>query len=145
MVLRDGNAYLEKPETPCRKDYYKIMSVLAPNADYHFYRQNNHLMVHGTSVAGVAKKYGVSQKNVTKLPLSTRYLVKDANLWSHKRGLSTGPLLVDSNGKTISDPRRAARDYGDLNYREYCQTFCVHKTQGQNYRNLVETQFQLSK
>jgi hypothetical protein len=47
------------------------------------------------------------------------------NLWAHKQGWGTRPLLVDASGKTITDPRRANRNYGRLNYSNLCGVFCV--------------------
>jgi hypothetical protein len=32
-------------------------------------------------------------------------------LWSHKTGWAGGPLIVDASGKTITDPRKADRNY----------------------------------
>jgi hypothetical protein len=46
-------------------------------------------------------------------------------LWSHKQGFATGPVLVDASGKTITDPRRANRNYPGLNYSKFCSAYCV--------------------
>jgi len=46
------------------------------------------------------------------------------NLWSHKQGWATGPLLVDARGKVITDPRKASRNYG-YNYSKFCGAYCV--------------------
>ena len=48
-----------------------------------------------------------------------------ANVFSHKRGWATGPLLVDAKGKAIIDPRKASRNYPGLSYGKYCSSFCV--------------------
>lgn len=50
-----------------------------------------------------------------------------SGVWSHKRGWSTPPLLRDAKGKVVWDPVRANRNYGDLNYKRYCSSFCVKK------------------
>jgi len=47
------------------------------------------------------------------------------NLWAHKQGWGTRPILVDAKGKVITDPRRANRNYGRLNYTKLCGVFCV--------------------
>jgi len=46
------------------------------------------------------------------------------NLWAHKLGWGTRPLLVDAKGKTITDPRTANRKY-DFNYTKLCGSYCV--------------------
>jgi len=46
------------------------------------------------------------------------------NLWSHKQGWATGPLLVDASNKVIIDPRKANRRYG-YNYSKFCSAYCV--------------------
>lgn len=51
-------------------------------------------------------------------------------LWSHKQGFATGPVLVDASGKTITDPRRANRNYPGLNYSRFCSAYCVRAGAG---------------
>jgi len=46
------------------------------------------------------------------------------NLWAHKLGWGTRPLLVDASGKTILDPRSANRKY-DYDYSTLCGSYCV--------------------
>ena len=46
-------------------------------------------------------------------------------LWSHKQGFGAGPVIVDVSGKTISNPLRANRNYGALNYSKFCSAYCV--------------------
>lgn len=48
------------------------------------------------------------------------------NLWAHKLGWGTRPLLVDASGRTIVDPRRANRNY-ELKYKQFCGAYCVKK------------------
>ena len=52
-------------------------------------------------------------------------IVFRANVFSHKRGWATGPLLKDARGNMIKDPRTSSRDYSTLNYDKYCSSFCV--------------------
>ena len=54
-----------------------------------------------------------------------RILKFKANVFSHKRGWATGPLLVDAKGKAITDPRKSSRAYTGLSYKKYCSSFCV--------------------
>jgi hypothetical protein len=83
-------------------------------------------------------KLGDTQESVAKffkVPLSrvkragkfapNKRLVFKANVFSHKRGWATGPLLTDASGKSIRDPRKADRNYPGLNYEKYCSSFCV--------------------
>jgi len=47
-------------------------------------------------------------------------------LWSHKTGWAGGPLLVDASGKTISDPRKANRNYiPGYHYTKFCSAYGV--------------------
>jgi hypothetical protein len=48
------------------------------------------------------------------------------NLWAHKLGWGTPPILVDASGKTIYDPRKANRKY-DFNYTTLCGGYCVRR------------------
>jgi hypothetical protein len=61
------------------------------------------------------------------------------NLWSHKQGWATGPLLVDAKGHTISDPRKADRSYKPgFHYTTFCSAYGVKKgevTTGNNNGN----------
>ena len=44
--------------------------------------------------------------------------------WSHKPG--SGPVTnVDAEGNLITDPDKADRNYGDLNYTKVCKKMCV--------------------
>jgi hypothetical protein len=44
--------------------------------------------------------------------------------WSHKPGY-TAVSDVDAGGDEITDPETADRDYGDINYSEYCGCLCI--------------------
>lgn len=46
------------------------------------------------------------------------------NLWAHKLGWGTRPLMVDASGQTITDPRKANRNYG-YHYKTLCGVYCV--------------------
>lgn len=47
-------------------------------------------------------------------------------LWSHKTGWAGGPLIVDASGKTITDPRKADRNYKPgFHYSKFCSAYGV--------------------
>lgn len=117
----------------CGKSAYGIMLFTDPNRDYHWYRQHKHVLYRlktPTTVAELAKRFKVSPKAITapSLNVGSLVLIRNAWVWSHKRGLSgEGPVLVDALGEIIFDPRKASRDYGDLNYTQFCGAFCRGK------------------
>ena len=126
-----GRGYAVNPDAPCRRGYYKIMGFIDPNNDHHWYRQHRDVLMRtsGRPVRDLARNIGIG---ANKLLTSTNaphrgdlVLADDAGLWSHKRGFATAPLLRDSCGKLIRDPRTACRNYGDLNYTQFCGAFCV--------------------
>lgn len=49
------------------------------------------------------------------------------NIWSHKRGWGEGPLVTDASGNLITNPLKANRNYGMLNYSTFISAFCVKK------------------
>jgi len=78
----------------------------------------------------VAKFFNVPESRIKRagtFKLGKRIVFR-ANVFSHKRGWATGPLLTDAKGKAIIDPRKASRDYPGLNYEKYCSSFCVKNT-----------------
>lgn len=120
------------PAARCPKGSYKIMSFIDPGKDYHWYRQAGHALYRmrpGDTLASVAKELRVPRSAVVPPTPAPRpgdlVFVRNANVFSHKQGLATGPLLRDRSGKVIPDPRRANRDYGDLNYTRFCSAMCV--------------------
>lgn len=129
--------------TRCPKHGYLIMLVLWPRGDYHWYRKHSDVLYrvkHPRSIASIAKEFGVAPSaiDIPKYPDATNtdtvtegalILIRGANVWSHKRGLSEeGPLLHDACGKVIKDPGASCRDYGyGTNYHKVCQTFCFKK------------------
>ena len=61
-------------------------------------------------------------------------------LWSHKTGWAGGPLIVDASGKTITDPRKADRNYTPgFHYTKFCAAYGVRlglaKTGANSNRN----------
>lgn len=134
-VLADnpGKVYLVDYKTKCRKGFYKIMMFVAPtndyrdpNGDFHFYKQHSQVkytVKPGDTPASLSKFFQTPVRGPLK-PGKTITVRK--NLFSHKMGWGTGPLLVDSNNNIIVDPILTARDYG-YNYTDYCSSFCVKK------------------
>lgn len=135
-VISDNpkKVYKVKPVMRCKKGFFKIMMFTSPDGDFHFYKQ------HG--VCEYKVQPGDTMKKIAgffKIPVSRvqtaakraggfregRRIVFKVNLWSHKRGWATGPLLTDAKGKMIKDPRKARRDYPGLNYSNFCSAFCV--------------------
>jgi hypothetical protein len=143
-VISDNpkKVYIAKATDRCKKGYYKAMMVVAPSnkygnltGDFHFYKQHGdaiHPIKEGDTYTSIAKMYGVPISRVRKAgPLKVGKKLKfKVNLFSHKQGWATGPLLRDSCGKLIRDPRKACRNYG-YNYSKYCTSFCV-KNRGIN-------------
>lgn len=134
-VLLDNprKVYRVKPESPCKLGFYKIMMVTTGRSkfnmfsDFHFYKQHGvitYTIKKGDTYKSLAQTFGITPRTIGPL-LPGRQFTFKKNLWSHKRGWATGPLLVDACGKTIKDPRKACRNYGQLDYSRVCGSFCV--------------------
>ncbi len=52
------------------------------------------------------------------------YRQNDDGYWSHKPGYKPS-TLYDASGKLITNPKKANRNYGRLNYKDFCGYFCV--------------------
>jgi LysM repeat protein len=146
-VIADNprKVYKVKAETRCRPGFYKIMMVVAPSnkygnstGDFHFYKQHgmvDHTLTQGQTLKQVAEKYNVPYSRILKAangrkPVKGMKLKFKVNMWSHKMGWATGPLIRDAKKKIIKDPRTASRKYG-YNYSKYCCSMCV-KNRGIN-------------
>ena len=130
--------YRAKANEKCKKGYYKIMMFVCPGrptnyirqGDFHFYKQHSvveYKIKTGDTMVSVAKFFKVPESRVKRggsFGVGKRIIFK-ANVFSHKRGWATGPLLTDAKGKVIVDPRTASRNYPGLNYERYCSSFCV--------------------
>jgi hypothetical protein len=136
-VISDNpkKVYKAKAEERCRKNYYKVMMVVAPTnqyheptGDFHFYKQHGSVkykVKKADTVQSIAKFFQIPMTRLPKkLPETGSYIRFRANVFSHKLGWATGPLLTDASGKVIKDPRTANRKYG-FNYSKYCCSFCV--------------------
>lgn len=58
------------------------------------------------------------------------------NLWSHKQGWASGPLMIDASGKTIVDPRRSNRSWKPgFHYTKFCSAYGVRRGVAQTGNN----------
>jgi hypothetical protein len=144
----------KKVATPCKPGYYKIMAFVAPvndmkepYGDFHFYKQIGavrYRLAKGDTVKNLAKFFRVKEsiisealKRQTRPRTTTNGMIGElntnhtgkiidfpVNLWAHKLGWGTRPLLVDAKGKTIRDPRKANRKYA-FHYDTLCGGYCV--------------------
>lgn len=130
--------YKVAANTKCKKGYYKIMMFVSPGrptnyirqGDFHFYRQHGvveYKIKPNDTISSVAKFFKVPASRIVKAGKFKvgKRIVFRANLFSHKRGWATGPLLTDAKNNIIRDPRKSSRDYTGLNYEKYCSSFCV--------------------
>ena len=130
--------YLAKAEEKCKPNHFKVMMFVAPGNKrnyfrqgyFHFYKQHGSVeykVKASDTYDAIAKFFKVPILRVKRAgKLAPGKLLKfKANVFSHKRGWATGPLLVDAKGKSIQDPRTASRNYPGLNYQKYCSSFCV--------------------
>ena len=122
----------------CKKSFYKIMMFMAPGSssnffsqkDFHFYKQHGlvqHKVKKGDTYQSIAAFFKIPESRVRragKLIVGNKIIIR-TNVFSHKRGWATEPLLTDAKGKVIKDPRTAKRNYDGLNYSSYCGSFCV--------------------
>ena len=131
--------YKVDAETKCKPNHFKIMMFVAPGetknyfrqGDFHFYKQHGFVeykVKRGNTYESIARFFQVPLsrvKNCGGKCIPGRILKFKANVFSHKRGWATGPLLVDAKGKAITDPRKSSRAYTGLSYKKYCSSFCV--------------------
>ena len=58
------------------------------------------------------------------------------NLWSHKQGWASGPLMIDASGKTIVDPRKSNRSWKPgFHYTKFCSAYGVKRGIAQTGNN----------
>lgn len=127
-----------RPDQRCPAGHKKIMAVIAPGRDFHFYSYHRDLIYEvrtPRTADDLAKEFGVPLRYIDVpgdgsgsgiIPAGTRVYIRKAKVWSHKQGFSPdGPILKDACGKIIKDPRNACRNYGDLDYSKDCSAFCL--------------------
>jgi hypothetical protein len=74
----------------------------------------------------VLNKLTAASKNAS-LPVG-KVIDFPVKLWSHKTGWAGGPLIVDASGKTITDPRKADRNYKPgFHYTKFCSAYGVRR------------------
>jgi hypothetical protein len=129
-----GKVYKVNPVLRCKRGFFKIMMFTSPQGDFHFYKQHGvceYKVQPGDTLTKVSKFFRVPVERIRAAANKAggfkegKRIVFKVNLWSHKRGWATGPLLVDAKGKMIRDPRTASRNYPGLNYSNFCSAFCV--------------------
>lgn len=134
LLDNPGKVFKCSATSKCPKGFYKMMMFIARHGqefdDFHFYRQHSEVhykVKRGDTAASIAKFFQIPVQHVKENgPLRVGKCIEiKANVWSHKQGWGTGPLLVDASGKLIKDPRKADRNYGELNYKQYGGSFCV--------------------
>ena len=130
--------YKARANEKCKKGYYKVMMFVSPGrptnyirqGDFHFYKQHGvieYKIKPGDTITSVAKFFKIPVSRIQgagSFKVGKRIVFR-ANVFSHKRGWATGPLLKDARGNMIKDPRTSSRDYSTLNYKLYCGSFCV--------------------
>jgi hypothetical protein len=142
-VISDNpkKVYRVDGDKKCKKGYYKVMMFVSPGrptnyirqGDFHFYKQHSvveYKIKEGDTIKSIATFFKVPMARIRaagKFKVGKRLIFR-ANVFSHKRGWATGPLLTDAKGKVIKDPRKASRNYPGLNYETYCSSFCVKNT-----------------
>ena len=58
------------------------------------------------------------------------------NLWSHKQGWASGPLMIDASGRTIVDPRKSDRSWKPgFHYTKFCSAYGVRRGVAQTGNN----------
>lgn len=124
--------YAVDPSKRCRRGFYKIMAFIDKGNDYHWYKQNGNMLYRvsdGETKQSIARDLQVPTRSVVCTSKSPRagdlVYVRKANVFSHKQGFATGPLLRDASNKIIPDPRRANRNYGAYDYRTFCGAMCI--------------------
>jgi hypothetical protein len=68
------------------------------------------------------------------------YRKNDDGYWTHKPGYKPS-TMYDASGNLINDPELANRNYGKLNYSDFCGNFCVPRnpTQKRMYYKTIAT------
>jgi hypothetical protein len=135
-VISDNpkKVYKVNPIMRCKKGFFKIMMFTSPQGDFHFYKQHGvceYKIQPGDTMKKIADFFKIPPSRIQMAAKKVggfkegKRIVFKVNLWSHKRGWATGPLLTDAKTKMIKDPRKSARNYPGLNYSNFCSAFCV--------------------
>jgi len=74
----------------------------------------------------ILQRYSAQSNNSRLIP--GKVIEIPVKLWSHKTGWAGGPLLIDASGKTITDPRKANRNYKPgFHYTKFCSAYAVRR------------------
>jgi hypothetical protein len=77
----------------------------------------------------------ISTVKYPSLPVG-KIITFPVNLWSHKQGHASGPLMIDASGKTIVDPRRANMKWQPgFHYTKFCSAYAVRRGVAQTGNN----------
>ena len=130
--------FLINPCKKCPVGTYKVAAYTAPQGDFHWMKQHSrvrHVLKSRDSVRGISFFFkvpsGIIKRAIRKAGgwKVGRRIEFPANVWSHKRGWATPPLLVGSDCKAIKDPVKAVNQmkYNGMHYSNFCKTYCVRK------------------
>jgi hypothetical protein len=86
---------------------------------------NNGRVANANTDLHVLNKMSARANKSAPLPVG-KVIEFPVKLWSHKTGWAGGPLLVDASGQTITDPRKADRNYKPgFHYTKFCSAYGV--------------------
>jgi len=86
---------------------------------------NNGRVANANTDLHVLNKMSARANKTAPLPVG-KVIEFPVKLWSHKTGWAGGPLLVDASGQTITDPRKADRNYKPgFHYTKFCSAYGV--------------------
>ena len=80
----------------------------------------------------------MNARNTSRSPalMAGKIIEFPVNLWSHKQGWASGPLMIDASGKTIVDPRRSNRSWKPgFHYTKFCSAYGVRRGIAQTGNN----------
>lgn len=141
-VLLDNpwDVYQVAPKARCKSGFYKAMMFVSSQpdshgdeyGDFHFYRQDKDVAYRvrpGDTPESVARFFGIDPAEVGAGPLrpGSTLRLRNVGVFSHKLGNATKPLLHDSCGRAIQDPRKACRQHASIAYDKFCSAYCVRR------------------
>jgi hypothetical protein len=148
-----GIEVMKNMHAPCKRGFYKVVSYTSPAGDFHWSKQHTkavHVLMPMDSIQGIVNFYWNPKGNMgtkkaykkkiqsiiyskfkrrvsNKIPHSLwgKKITIPVNMWSHKRGWATPPLLIGYEGKPIFDPRKPGFNYPGMNYSNTCKAYQV--------------------
>ena len=82
---------------------------------------------------------GLKLKKGSRIPAGAAVHVPNVNCWSYQLDAGFTPVITDTDGRLVKDPRKASRKFGVLGssdglgveygvqFGSYCGAFCVRK------------------